>query len=741
MIMETPITQSYYDYCLDTFQRSIIYMDTMRKRGNNYIEHLKAGLPPVLAFEYDIVVDGRTLERPVNYALVQIMDRRRLEERRQRQELDLILDRRNPDEKRKQDEDDRRKSKTATAMESKRPIVIFDPRAGHGPGIGGSKRDSEIGVALNNGHPVYFALFFQNPEPGQTIADVESAEVLFMKEIIKRHPESGRPALIGNCQGGWAAALICADQPDLTGLLVLNGAPLSYWSGLDGVNPMRYKGGLLGGVWANSFLSDLGNGKFDGVNLVDNFENLNPANTLWMKQYNLYSQIDTEEDRYLAFEKWWGGFYLMTAEEIHFIVENLFIGDKLEKGELELRSGRRVSLKDITHPIIVFASRGDNITPPQQAVDWIPKVYESEEEIIELGHVIIYIIHDKIGHLGIFVAGSIAKKEHAKIIGNFDLVEYLAPGLYEMTINEAAGKLGETDFEPQFARRTMKEMLAQVGGIEKDQQGEEWGDFRRVSDLSEINDKLYQAIVQPWIRLLTNEFTAEIYRTMHPMRAQRYLLSDVNLSLLPLNFMAPYVRQNRKPTTQDNPFVKMEKIVSEGIESMLNLYRDTRDRFDEIAFRGIYGSVCMECLLPKDINKERERAEEEKQIRARRKHLTKEDFEKGGFPEAAHRIINLVCGVDCVYDRHEFAEAEKVVWTYGELRHVQPADLKKIIRNQALIVSEDREQAIRTLGQMVSEPAKRKDLYAIALSIAGAGGKISKEGKKLLGKIKKALKI
>ena len=33
----------------------------------------RAGLPPVLHFDYETVVDGRTLARPVNYALVRIM--------------------------------------------------------------------------------------------------------------------------------------------------------------------------------------------------------------------------------------------------------------------------------------------------------------------------------------------------------------------------------------------------------------------------------------------------------------------------------------------------------------------------------------------------------------------------------------------------------------------------------------------------------------------------------------------
>jgi len=35
---------------------------------------------------------------------------------------------------------------------------------------------------------------------------------------------------------------------------------------------------------------------------VLNMELLNPANTYWTKQYNVYSNVDTEEDRYLNFE-------------------------------------------------------------------------------------------------------------------------------------------------------------------------------------------------------------------------------------------------------------------------------------------------------------------------------------------------------------------------------------------------------------------------------------------------------
>ena len=88
--------------------------------------------------------------------------------------------------------------------------------------------------------------------------------------------------------------MLAAARPDIAGPLVINGAPMSYWSGNDGESPMRYAGGLLGGAWLSLFAADLGAGKFDGAHLVHNFENLNPANTLWEKWYHLYANIDTE---------------------------------------------------------------------------------------------------------------------------------------------------------------------------------------------------------------------------------------------------------------------------------------------------------------------------------------------------------------------------------------------------------------------------------------------------------------
>ena len=45
-------------------------------------------------------------------------------------------------------------------------------------------------------------------------------------------------------------------------------------------------------------------------------------------------------------------------------------------------------------------------------------------------------MHESIGHLGIFVSGQVAKKEHAQIVEVLKYIEHLPPGLYGMQIEE-----------------------------------------------------------------------------------------------------------------------------------------------------------------------------------------------------------------------------------------------------------------------------------------------------------------
>jgi hypothetical protein len=191
------------EYWLDCWQRSILFLDVLRQRGNNYREHSARKAPHVLTFEAKLVLDGRTFERPVNYGLVRITPPQGVK-------VDPV----------------------------KRPFIVFDPRAGHGPGIGGMKQDSEIGVVLRAGHPCYFVGFLPEPAPGQTIGDVCDAEARFIEALAALHPEAeGKPCLIGNCQAGWQIMIMSAIRPELPGPIVLAGTPLSYWAGVRGSFP------------------------------------------------------------------------------------------------------------------------------------------------------------------------------------------------------------------------------------------------------------------------------------------------------------------------------------------------------------------------------------------------------------------------------------------------------------------------------------------------------------------------
>jgi len=67
------IWTDWLQYSTDFVQRSVLFLDVLRQRGNNFVEHEKAGKPPVLHFDYETVADARTFEQPVNYALVRIV--------------------------------------------------------------------------------------------------------------------------------------------------------------------------------------------------------------------------------------------------------------------------------------------------------------------------------------------------------------------------------------------------------------------------------------------------------------------------------------------------------------------------------------------------------------------------------------------------------------------------------------------------------------------------------------------
>ena len=670
--------KQWYDYAADATQRSVLFWDALRQRGDNFVEHTREGLPPVLHFEYEIVVDGRALPRPVNYALVRIVP-----------------------------------PAGVTVDPNLRPYVIIDPRAGHGPGIGGFKDDSQVGVALKAGHPVYFVIFFRDPEPGQTLIDVCDAERQFVRRVRELHPASPKPVIVGNCQGGWAAMMLAAAGPDDTGPIVINGAPMSYWGGAwregEGDNPMRYSGGLLGGTWLASMTADLGDGVFDGAYLVENFENLNPANTFWDKYYHLYANVDTEPPRFLEFERWWGGFYLMNREEIEWITRNLFVGNKVWTGATE-RGGKAFDLTGIRSPIVLFASMGDNITPPQQAFNWVADVYGSTEEIKARGQVIVGLLHEDVGHLGIFVSGKVAKKEHAQIVEVLKSIEMLPPGLYAMAIKEKKGANGKPEYVVEFEERRLEDVVKRLNRFERADEKP----FEAVAAISEFNQRAYELFAQPVVQSMSNEFTAKMRRQFHPLRFQRWAISSLNPWLGWLGPAASMVKENRASIAADNPLKKVEGAASSVISASLDYYRELRDAMSEAMFFQTYGNVFSLYLADKHQADESKALEvaEPRELPFVQEALA--SIEEGGYAEALARVACLLArkGEPLLLSRLQLKQ--ELMKDYAELLPQMPADQWRRIRGeQEIIVRYEPEQALATLPKLLADRADRQRLVTL----------------------------
>ncbi|WP_419900366.1 DUF3141 domain-containing protein [Roseomonas sp. USHLN139] len=663
-------------YALDSWQRGILFLDTLRQRGNQLAAERQKAAPHVLSFEGALVLDGRSLPRPVNYGLIRITP-----------PAGSVID------------------------DRKRPFVVVDPRAGHGPGIGGFKPDSEIGVALRAGHPCYFIGFLPEPVPGQTVEDVMRAEQAFLEAVAAAHPQAdGRPVAIGNCQAGWQLAMAAATRPELFGPLILAGTPLSYWAGEPGRNPMRYAGGLLGGSWLTALAGDLGHGRFDGAWLVQNFEQLNPANTLWGKPYALYDRIDTEPDRYLGFERWWTHHVLTEAGEMQEIVDRLFIGNRLATAELTTREGERIDLRAITGPILVFCSEGDNITPPAQALGWITDLYDSVDDIRAAGQTIVYMIHPSIGHLGIFVSGSIARREHEEFASNIDFIDILPPGLYEAEILEGSGPGGHL---LRFAAREIAELRA----ITRPDPAEERA-FATVRRVSEINLGLYRQLLQPWLRATVTAPLAEALRQLQPLRAQYAFFSDGNPAVAALAPLAEAVRQTRRPASDDNPWRQSEHAAAAWIEAGLMLAGALRDHAQEATFHALYRQPLLQALVGLGADdapvRRRPALEPEQQaFRAARIRDLRARLAEGGPRAAFLRLVADIGLAERRADERSFAVL-RALW-----HHHGGEDLsrfKALLREQVLMLRLDREAALAALPALLGDlPPQGLPAFAEAL--------------------------
>ena len=372
------------------------------------------------------------------------------------------------------------------------------------------------------------------------------------------------------------------------------------------------------------------------------------------------------------------------------MVDNRFVGNKLSTAQIVTSDGIRLDIREVKTPIVCFCSQGDNITPPQQALDWILDNYLSVDEIRRCGQKIFYIVDPKVGHLAIFVGTKVAAKDHAEFINNMELIDAMPPGLYEIQITEKSASLSPSPGEaPGFDLCIEPRSLDDIRALGCNSLEDE-REFAAVAQVSELNNALYTTYLQPWIRAMSSPQVARAALKLNPLRLSYSLLSDMS----PMRAVAPLAEKARAERTvpaADNPFVAMQQQFSKAMIDALNLYRDVRDQLTEQMFHAVYSSPVVQaaCGISRNDGPPRPRpgllpsgrAAVDVEIARVAGRIA-----EGGPLDAAARALVYIAKAERRVEERTFDALRKLLLAHPE---VSPADFKTALRGQWAILTID----------------------------------------------------
>jgi hypothetical protein len=379
----------------------------------------------------------------------------------------------------------------------------------------------------------------------------------------------------------------------------------------------------------------------------------------------------------------------------------------------------------------VFCSKGDNVTPPQQALDWILDLYADVDEIRAYGQTIVYTVHESVGHLGIFVSGGVAKKEHAEFSSNIDLIDVLPPGLYEATFEAKGADTTHADLAVgqwvmRCEARTLDDIRAMGGNSPEDVRR-----FAAAKRVSELNLAAYQKFVQPWIKGMVAPHTAELMRNLHPLRTQYEAFSSQNPWMTAVKSAAEGMEESRKPVSKDNPFLAFQEQVSKQIVQALDSWRDSQEALSEAIFLNVYGSPALQAAVGIDPKAEpshrREMPAEHRAMLEKRTAELKSRIGEGGLREAAIRALLYVGSARGMVDERSIEALRLVRRDYDGARLTLP-EFKMLVREQFFMLLLDREAALAAIPKLLPDDVNQcRAAFAAVSEVLSASEEITGE--------------
>jgi hypothetical protein len=347
-------------------------------------------------------------------------------------------------------------------------------------------------------------------------------------------------------------------------------------------------------------------------------------------------------------------------------------------------------------------------------------------------------VHDTIGHLGIFVSGGVAKKEHQEFASNIDLIDVLPPGLYEAVLSPVAADSVHAertvgDWITRFEPRTLADVRAIV---QPDPENERH--FAAVRRVSEINLGLYRTLFQPFVQASIHEQGAEWLHKLNPAELPFQIFSQQNPLMQKVAQLAAQVREQRQPVSADNPLLQWQQAMSQAIIAALDGYRDLRDSSIEKIFLSVYGSPVLQALLGLRANDEAPRKSpgidpaRAKLIRQRIDEI-KSRLAEGGAREAAIRAMVYIGMAGPGVDERAFNELRQI---RAEHQGLTLQAFKLLLREQYFSLVLDRDAALAAIPAMLpADAADRGQLLDAIRRTVGAAGPATGERAQRLAQV------
>ncbi len=245
--------------------------------------------------------------------------------------------------------------------------------------------------------------------------------------------------LLGVCQGGTFSTIYASMNPDKIKNLVTMVAPIDFHS----------EDGLLN-IWAQDLDIDTlvdTYGVIPGWFMNYGFLMLKPFQLIIDKYVSMLDIMHNREalSNFVRMEKWIFDSPGQAGETIRKFIKDLYQGNKLIKGELEI-GGVRIDLGNVTMPLLNIFGTKDHLVPPECSRPLTDLVGSTDTETMEL----------PIGHIGMYVSSKSQKVLAPRIVEWLTERSGPVPTAKKPTAKKPTAKKPKTGNTKPRPRRTRK---------------------------------------------------------------------------------------------------------------------------------------------------------------------------------------------------------------------------------------------------------------------------------------------